>query len=225
MAGPSGITAKLALPYPTGTDTVDVPRDVLALATKLDPLVATQSQGTIAARPAAASAGRFYYATDTATLFYDNGSAWIVVPPFSQGTLAARPAPGVPGRYYWASGQGGGGAPGVLYLDTGSAWVAINSTGSSPASRRLFGMVNSNGTISRSGSGQWSSSRVGTGQYGVAWNVVFAQPPIITLQPYGLNAVSYINYEDTGGFQATFAASYAAAGLDTNFNFFVEGLV
>lgn len=43
MAGPSGSTGKLALPYPIGADTVDVPRDVQALATKLDPLVATQT--------------------------------------------------------------------------------------------------------------------------------------------------------------------------------------
>jgi hypothetical protein len=38
MAGPSGATARLALPYPLPADSVDVPRDVLALATKLDGL-------------------------------------------------------------------------------------------------------------------------------------------------------------------------------------------
>lgn len=36
MAGPSGATPRLALPYPITTDTADVPRDVQALATKLD---------------------------------------------------------------------------------------------------------------------------------------------------------------------------------------------
>src|SRR4051794_13713747 len=34
-----GTTTRLALPYPTPDDTVDVPRDVQALAQKLDPLV------------------------------------------------------------------------------------------------------------------------------------------------------------------------------------------
>jgi len=36
MAGPSGTTPVLALPYPIPDDSVDVPRDILALATKLD---------------------------------------------------------------------------------------------------------------------------------------------------------------------------------------------
>ena len=38
MAGPSGTTPILTLPYPLDNDTVDVPRDVRALAEKLDPL-------------------------------------------------------------------------------------------------------------------------------------------------------------------------------------------
>lgn len=33
-------------------------------------------QGTQAARPSAGTVGRFYYATDTATFFYDDGIAW-----------------------------------------------------------------------------------------------------------------------------------------------------
>jgi microcystin-dependent protein len=36
MAGPSGVTPKLQLPYPLEDDTVDVPRDVKALAEALD---------------------------------------------------------------------------------------------------------------------------------------------------------------------------------------------
>ena len=34
------------------------------------------TQGTFAGRPAPGTAGRFYFATDTLTLYYDNGSAW-----------------------------------------------------------------------------------------------------------------------------------------------------
>lgn len=81
MAGPSGATARLALPYPVGADSVDVPRDVQALATKLDPGAAIFAQGTAATRPAPGIAGRYYYATDTANLTYDTGTAWLPVGP------------------------------------------------------------------------------------------------------------------------------------------------
>lgn len=58
--------------------------------------------GTHAARPAAGSAGRLYYETDTATLFRDSGTAWV------------------------ALALGAGGAPGLVpladvYLDTAPA--------------------------------------------------------------------------------------------------------
>lgn len=46
-------------------------------------LTAIYSQGTLGARPAAAKAGRFYWATDQLAggkLSYDNGSAWELVP-------------------------------------------------------------------------------------------------------------------------------------------------
>lgn len=43
---------------------------------QLDATVAAYGQGTFNARPAAGLEGRFYYATDTATLYYDTGAAW-----------------------------------------------------------------------------------------------------------------------------------------------------
>jgi len=46
MAGPSGATPVLALPFPIPDDTVDIPRDIKALADKLDPLVPTIPYGT-----------------------------------------------------------------------------------------------------------------------------------------------------------------------------------
>lgn len=87
-------TTRLALPYPSGTDTVDVVRDVSALATKLDPSTAIFLQGTAGARPAAGVQGRFYWATDTKVLTYDNGTTWEL----ASGTLevysgTAQPAP------------------------------------------------------------------------------------------------------------------------------------
>lgn len=38
----------------------------------------SMGSGTLAARPAAGTVGRFYYATDNNTEYYDNGTAWVV---------------------------------------------------------------------------------------------------------------------------------------------------
>lgn len=108
--------------------------------------------GTLAARPAAATAGRLYFATDDngGTLYRDTGAAWtqIGVPNNVQGTsivttaaeaslsaekvlgtavimkgtLAARPAAAIAGLLYWASDDAGG----TLYRDTGAAWDKIS---------------------------------------------------------------------------------------------------
>ena len=72
-------TSRLALPYPIATDPADVPADMLALANKLDPATSVFGQGLASARPAAAVAGRFYYATDTGALTWDTGTAWKLV--------------------------------------------------------------------------------------------------------------------------------------------------
>jgi hypothetical protein len=76
MAGPTGATARLALPYPVPDDNVDVPRDVKALTDKLDPNITTFVQGTAAMRPPAGVPGRFHYATDNGLLTYDDGTMW-----------------------------------------------------------------------------------------------------------------------------------------------------
>lgn len=76
-------TARLALPYPASTDTADVPRDVRAVADKLDPSATIFLQGTAAARPAAGTPGRFYLATDTDAISYDTGTAWLPIAPGS----------------------------------------------------------------------------------------------------------------------------------------------
>jgi hypothetical protein len=76
-------TARLALPYPIPDDTVDVPRDVQALAVKLDAITPTYVQGaSFAARPAAGVAGRMYVATDAAGgAWYDTGATWVTLAP------------------------------------------------------------------------------------------------------------------------------------------------
>ena len=42
----------------------------------LEAKTAIYAQGAFASRPAAGTIGRFYYATDTAVLYYDDGTAW-----------------------------------------------------------------------------------------------------------------------------------------------------
>jgi len=70
-------TRRLALHYPSGGDSADVPSDVGRLAGQLDGLVATYGVGPLASRPRAGVEGRLYYATDVATLFFDVGGAWV----------------------------------------------------------------------------------------------------------------------------------------------------
>ena len=67
-------TPKLGLPYSELTDSADEPHDIRVLAQKLDTAVPGYGQGTLAARPAAGIAGRLYFATDRATMYYDAGS-------------------------------------------------------------------------------------------------------------------------------------------------------
>lgn len=44
----------------------------------LEQNVALFGQGVFSARPAAGTSGRFFYATDTASMYYDTGSAWVL---------------------------------------------------------------------------------------------------------------------------------------------------
>lgn len=62
-------TARMALPYPAGTDPANIPLDIQELADQVAAQAAGFLTGTIAARPAASAAlARFYYfATDVST--------------------------------------------------------------------------------------------------------------------------------------------------------------
>lgn len=66
----SGLTPRLALPYPSGYDPDNVPSWMLQLATKLDNTMVGFSQGTLASRPAGGTVyGKLYYGTDTLVLY------------------------------------------------------------------------------------------------------------------------------------------------------------
>jgi microcystin-dependent protein len=58
----------------------DVPGDIKRLVDAIE-VSAMYLQGTIAARPAAAIAGRLYFATNELILYYDSGTAWTAIGP------------------------------------------------------------------------------------------------------------------------------------------------
>jgi hypothetical protein len=97
-------TGRLQMPYPVPDDQVDVPRDIKALAEGVDPNMAVDAQGVLAARPAPGVRGRYYWATDHKVLLRDDGTAWTLVraPTLSSSALAQV----VPGTAITAAGDG-----------------------------------------------------------------------------------------------------------------------
>jgi hypothetical protein len=70
-------TPNNALQYPTASNIgTDFATGIADLAGDVDGM---WSSGTLAARPAAGTRSRLYYATDTGLFYLDNGSAWLVV--------------------------------------------------------------------------------------------------------------------------------------------------
>ena len=69
-------TSRLSIPYPAGSDPVDVNGDLQSVAEALDD-AALADQGLLSARPAAGTMGRLYRATDNGKVYWDTGSAWV----------------------------------------------------------------------------------------------------------------------------------------------------
>jgi len=88
-------------------------------------------QGTFAGRPAPGTSGRFYFATDKGTLFYDNGSSWkqVSVGPYINATVYSSSGSGTftpDTRTQWARVflLGGGGAGGGASATDSTHWSA-----------------------------------------------------------------------------------------------------
>lgn len=118
---------RIGISWPNATlrdEPADVPGDLLQLATGLQ-LMALCDQGTHAGRPAAGKGRKFYYETDTATLFYDTGSAWVSVSVNgnNSGILSARPTATalLNGLSYFATDQV------ASYLVVSGAWVRTST--------------------------------------------------------------------------------------------------
>lgn len=88
-------STRYALPSPNGDDPLINGDNVLrSLVDLLDTIIATAYKGTLAARPAAGKAGRFYWATDTSKLYHDTGTTWSTIGPLGLGTAADQALPG-----------------------------------------------------------------------------------------------------------------------------------
>lgn len=61
------------------------------------PLASVLIEGTTGNRPTAGSAGRLFFATDTATTYYDNGTGWDNVTPMPAAFTGDTGAGGTPG--------------------------------------------------------------------------------------------------------------------------------
>jgi len=100
----------------------------------LDGKLTGYSVDVIARRPTVGTAGRFFLATDdrtsspNGTLYFDNGTAWVIAPTnsYSSGTLLAIPRTGVRGQFYYATDDRTAGTNGTLYLFDGTGWVQVN---------------------------------------------------------------------------------------------------
>ncbi|MDO8209282.1 hypothetical protein [Conexibacter sp. CPCC 206217] len=73
---PVSPSTRLGLHAPSGGDPADVPRDILRLRDQLDAFSLGYGQGRLSDRPTTHLRGRTFYATDIATLYYDDGSVW-----------------------------------------------------------------------------------------------------------------------------------------------------
>jgi len=111
------------------------------------------SSGVIASRPAAGTAGRIYLATDdrtsspNGTLYFDNGTAWVIVPTnnYAAGPIGSRPRTGTRGQFYYATDDTTSASTGTLYVFDGGAWNIV-VTGTSPFStyKDLYRMSGTN---------------------------------------------------------------------------------
>src|SRR5262252_330655 len=113
----------ISYPNPDRSDRADIALHIgnIALAADSDVIF---NQGTDAQRQAAAhqaGGGRFWWATDTSLLWYDDGATWRSVAPTTSnvGLLSARPAANAiaAGSTYFATDQVSG------FITDGSSWI------------------------------------------------------------------------------------------------------
>lgn len=137
---PTTTGGNIALPYPALSDTVDVPRDILALASALKNATLV-GRGTIASRPAANASGApdLWEATDQG-VWYGNlsRSTWVALNGAHGGQHAwngTDPTPEMGATFLQCTGQPLTWADGSMYVpwttevvDTAGQWSSADST-------------------------------------------------------------------------------------------------
>jgi microcystin-dependent protein len=120
-------SARLKLPAPVLTDPCDVPLDIKALRDSLDPVTVVFAQGPAGAMPAAGTSGRYWWATDTKVLFYDDGTTWYQPGAMSPGDLKPTAVSTAPlGWLLCNGGQYSRSDYAVLFNAIGLAWTGTD---------------------------------------------------------------------------------------------------
>ncbi len=137
---PAHVTSRFGLVGfdPTGSDLItSLPTMVNRFLDEIDAEFTGWSSGVIASRPAAGTAGRVYLATDdrtsspNGTLYFDNGTAWVIAPTnnYAAGVIASRPRTGTRGQLFYATDDTTAGTNGTLYVFDGTSWNQIQTGG------------------------------------------------------------------------------------------------
>jgi hypothetical protein len=90
---PTSPSSRLGLIAPAGGDNISIGDDqIRAIVDALDPIVGIHEQGTLGVRPISTPGSpgirdRYYWATDTAQLFRDNGTGWDLIGPVGPDTI------------------------------------------------------------------------------------------------------------------------------------------
>lgn len=193
---PGTPTTRLALPtIAGGTDSVSsYPSVNLSQMTTLDNAV-TFSEGTLVARPAAALAGRTYFATDTGLFYLDTGTAWQTLPvlgglygPLAWTTVGVNTT-AVAGNFYGATAS----LTVTLPTPTLNARIGVYNTSASTASVTVTASSGVIGGLGIGVSGATSFSLGALGSFavlladGTNWRIVSGQqdPGWVPLSSFG----------------------------------------
>lgn len=98
-------TTRLKLPIPDENDPADGPVGIGGVADALDPIAAVFTQGATSSRPAAGTAGRFYFDVTLGALTYDTGTDWVIVSGSRPGDLKATAVTAIPAGWLLCDGS------------------------------------------------------------------------------------------------------------------------
>lgn len=164
-------TTNNSLPYPSASDTVDVPRDIQALADALDTKSLRISAST--SSPSAPVEGMLWYQTDTDRLVTYTGAQWPAVGMqlITDCTVTS------------AGGTAATASNGVITIGTGNTSVTITAFSSRYQNYRVViaGNANSSANDSMTMQLRTGTTTSTTGYYGALHYIVYATQAAVTL--------------------------------------------